>query len=218
MHVSLDRSLWVLVPFISLASAAPSGSGALVKLSFGLEPADPSLLGRTLHEISDPLSPRYGQHLAREEAHALVAPRDDSADVVKRWLTDAGIPRDQISHEGRWVHANVPNEHARRIMLSDSVFDVKRALPDSVNNHIALVHRSSSSRHAGHLRRDLVHERSRAQVRTAEKSDLESRKSDLKNCHKVASPACMRNWYKIPTKKEKPTKGNLLGIVGFFEV
>ncbi|KAK0387320.1 hypothetical protein NLU13_5633 [Sarocladium strictum] len=198
MRSSWESIFRVLIPFFTLVSAAPSGPTTLVKLSFGLAPADPTLLDRTLSEVSDPTSSSYGKHLTREEAQALVAPRPDSADTVKRWLTDLGVRQDRVNHEGRWIHAHMPVEHAKRIIENGLDSDMKRSLPDHVNDHIALVHRSSPSHGPN-------------------PSAIVERSPGPNNCHQVASPACMREWYGVPAKKEKAVKGNLLGIVGFFE-
>lgn len=225
MHLSLGEALRVLVPFFALVSAAPSAPTTLVKLSFALEPADPTLLDRTLHEISDPLSPRYGQHLTRDEAHALVAPRDESADVVKRWLAEAGVPRHEITHEGRWIHANVPAGHAKRLAADaglDASSDIKRSLADSLSDHVSHVHRSDPNVREGQPTRRSVKARDMdvrpRNLGEEQGPELEKHKPDLKNCHKQVTPACLREWYKIPEKKQKPAKGNLFGVIGFLEV
>ncbi|KAL2204101.1 subtilisin-like protein [Sarocladium strictum] len=215
MRLSSPTILTVLGPFFALVCAAPSGPSNLVKLSIALAPADSTLLERTLYEVSDPLSPRYGQHLSRDEAHALVAPRADSAGIVKRWLTDIGAPADRIHHEGRWIEAHVPAEHAKRFSGGESEVNAKRSLPDAVGEHISLVHRSSGFENAGDPRQSLNRRNIQTRAAAALGPGLQSRKPDLNNCHLVAGPACMREWYKIPVKKEKPSKGNLLGIVGF---
>lgn len=218
MRLSLPVTLTVLGPFLAFVCAAPSGPSNLVKLSIALAPADSTLLDRTLYEVSDPLSPRYGKHLTREEAHALVAPRDESANIVKRWLTDMGAPEELIHHEGRWIEADVPAEYAKRFSGRESALNQKRSLPDAVSEHITLVHRSSGSEVGRDARQSLNRRRIQPKAAAVQDPGLQSRKPDLNNCHLVAGPACMREWYKIPVKKEKPTKGNLLGIVGFLGV
>ncbi|KAJ4133425.1 hypothetical protein NW768_005009 [Fusarium equiseti] len=55
-----------------------------IDLSIGLEPEDHKLLERALYDTSDPEHPKYGKHLSREAAKALLSPSHDARDSVKR--------------------------------------------------------------------------------------------------------------------------------------
>jgi tripeptidyl-peptidase-1 len=54
---------------------------------------------------SDPDSAKYGQHYTPEQIHDLFAPRQDSVDAVKGWLTDAGIEPSRITQSvnKQWI-------------------------------------------------------------------------------------------------------------------
>jgi len=52
-----------------------------------------SCSGKHLYEVSDPDHERYGAHLSKEEVEALVAPHQESVDLVDEWLQSHGIER-----------------------------------------------------------------------------------------------------------------------------
>ncbi len=59
----------------------------------------------TLLAVSDPDSPRYGQHLSNAEVHALVAPTPECAAVVASFLSSSGIDGDAVTPNGDFVTA-----------------------------------------------------------------------------------------------------------------
>ena len=44
-----------------------------------------------LYAVSDPASPRYGQHLSKEQVQELVAPSSHGLGAVNDWLTSMGF-------------------------------------------------------------------------------------------------------------------------------
>jgi tripeptidyl-peptidase I len=44
-----------------------------------------------LYAVSDPESPRYGQHLSKEQVQELVAPSSDGLRAVNDWLASMGF-------------------------------------------------------------------------------------------------------------------------------
>ncbi|CEJ83904.1 hypothetical protein VHEMI03295 [[Torrubiella] hemipterigena] len=59
-----------------------------------------------LMDVSDPDSANYGNHYTQDQIQAMFAPPEESAQAVKRWLVDAGIPADSISSPKSqgWLH------------------------------------------------------------------------------------------------------------------
>ena len=56
----------------------------------GMPMKDFPLLERTLDEVSNPKSKRYGQWLSKEEADAIAATPENIAAEVKKWATSTG--------------------------------------------------------------------------------------------------------------------------------
>lgn len=58
---------------------------------------------------SDPFHERYGQHLSQAEVHALVAPHDESIDMVDEWLASYGLYEEDITRSPAqdWVKVKV---------------------------------------------------------------------------------------------------------------
>ena len=48
-------------------------------------------LEENLYAVSDPASPRYGQHLSKEQVEELVAPSPHGLNAVNDWLASLGF-------------------------------------------------------------------------------------------------------------------------------
>lgn len=81
-----------------------------------------------MYEVSDPDHVRYGAHLSKEEVEALVAPHDESIDMVNAWLASHGIQDSDITRSPAkdWAHIKVPVSKAEDML--DTV-----SLPTSLN-------------------------------------------------------------------------------------
>lgn len=53
-----------------------------------------------LFAVSEPDSPKYGQHLTRDEVDALVAPKPESVAAVLEWLQAGGVESEAITKTG----------------------------------------------------------------------------------------------------------------------
>lgn len=141
--------LYVLALVAGTGQALPSQNDAdnHVTLAFSLEPADSMLLEKTLYEVSDPKSDRYGKFLTQDDAAALMQPGGESTEAVKRWLADAGVAEEDIQDTGATIHARLPAYQANSL-LGRAVADVKgmhardldASLPDHLRHHIRTIH------------------------------------------------------------------------------
>lgn len=96
---------------------APHNHG--VKLRIGLPQPNFSVLEQHLYEVSDPDSPRYGQHLSKEETEELVAPHPDSLAAVENWLASHGLTADNGLHYSPakdWISIHVPVSLAEKML------------------------------------------------------------------------------------------------------
>lgn len=69
------------------ASIAPS---AAVAFTLSLRQRNIEILERTVLDVSDPDSPRYGQYLSTEELEELTRPAEHHYTAVTQWLADNG--------------------------------------------------------------------------------------------------------------------------------
>ena len=117
-----------------------------IDLLISLEPQSTEVLEKTLYEISDPYSRRYGKHLTSDEAKSLLLPRKQSTESVKRWLSEAGVPDDHVRDAGASLHALVSVQHAERLWSMrfvdgpEVVEKVANSVPADMRGHIATIH------------------------------------------------------------------------------
>ncbi|POR37257.1 Tripeptidyl-peptidase SED2 [Tolypocladium paradoxum] len=195
----------------------------LIDLSISLEPDSADLLERTLYDISDPSSWRYGKHLTREEAKSLLLPRPESVESVKRWLSEAGIPDDRVRDEGSLIHARIATEHAERLLSTRLVHDqelmTKLAdfVPADLRGHITAIHPTLVLGDSD-LGESL---RSKRRMQASEPPPGEGIAAEqnghvhLQQCKTRITPACLRKLYHMGDTYAKPHNRSLLGVVGF---
>lgn len=76
-----------------------------IDLTFYLKESNSEKLKAEALAVSDPSSPRYGQHLSRAEIYSLTAPTRASLDTVTSWLSAANVTH-RVAHDRR-VHATM---------------------------------------------------------------------------------------------------------------
>lgn len=74
--------------------------------------------------VSDPDHPRYGQHLAVEEVHDLVAPSEEALDLVHEWLLTNGVKELGYSAAKDWINIYIDVGSAERLLDTEySVYE-----------------------------------------------------------------------------------------------
>ncbi|GAA98763.1 uncharacterized protein L969DRAFT_95084 [Mixia osmundae IAM 14324] len=81
-----------------------------VPLRIGLTHGNFAELEIQLAQVSDPLHEKYGQHLSREQVHALLAPKPDTLALVKEWLASHEIMDEHLSSSpaGDYISVRLP--------------------------------------------------------------------------------------------------------------
>lgn len=104
-------------------SAAPPDHNLVLKI--GLPQPDFHILEQHLYEVSDPDHPRYGTHLSKEEVDKLVAPHQESIDVVNEWLASHGIKESELvrSSAKDWVTLTIPVSLAEKMLDTVSIIN-----------------------------------------------------------------------------------------------
>ncbi|KAF8268102.1 subtilisin-like protein [Lactarius quietus] len=112
------KHTWHTVPS-NWESIGPPSSNTTIDLHIALLPQNENALIDALYEVSTPTHPKYGVHLSKEQVAQLVAPHQDTLDLVDSWLKYHGIPRSSISvsHGGGWLTVSaVPVFQANEIL------------------------------------------------------------------------------------------------------
>lgn len=99
----------VIPPHRWIKHSTPAPDHTIV-LRIGLPQPNFHVLEKHLYEVSDPEHERYGAHLSKEQVEALVAPHQDSVDLVDEWLRSHGIEENDFvrSPAKDWVTLKLP--------------------------------------------------------------------------------------------------------------
>ncbi|KAH9826510.1 Pro-kumamolisin, activation domain [Teratosphaeria destructans] len=136
-------------------ATGPASKSKSINLQIGLRQRREGSVERHLLEISDPDHARYGQHLTAAEVRELVAPADDTVDLVREWLSEHEISNAGFSPSKDWVSIVVPIEKAEQLLqTSYSTYrhhdgsEIDRAiewsLPAHLHEHVDVVQPTTS--------------------------------------------------------------------------
>lgn len=140
---------------LSWTNKGPAPKDETVHLQIGLKQQNEGMIEQHLLEVSDPKHSRYGQHLTTEEINEMVAPTQESVELVRAWLAEHGITDLAHSPSKDWVHIMVPIEKVEQLLqTSYSKFEhfdgsvLHRApewsLPVHLHDHIDVVQPTNS--------------------------------------------------------------------------
>lgn len=189
------------------------------------------LAEQAVMDISDPGSPRYGQHWTVDRVSKEFAASDDAINAVQEWLTYEGFPSNVISlsTDRSWIKVRTSLSRVASLLKTEyHLFeDIQNGqsyvacdtyqVPDSVHPYIdfitptiQLVPQSlgKRSQHAANSEAHLLR-------RMTPLSDNIKHKDpeDLSNCEQAVTPACIRALYRIPQPSNSANPNNSLGIV-----
>lgn len=187
-----------------------------------------------LYEVSDPAHEKYGQHLSKEDAEALVAPHEDSVELVDAWLEANGVSltHAQRLNGGSWLTIPVTVEQASRMMNATYniyqhdttaeyiVRTMSYSLPSVLHGHVGVVTPTTyfstmrSMRSTSFLQphiKPLDND-----IETASKlTDPHSLATVPSSCATTITPACLRALYNTTSYVPQATNVNKLGVAGY---
>ncbi|KAK0658012.1 peptidase S8/S53 domain-containing protein [Cercophora newfieldiana] len=183
------------------------------------------LATRTLDELSDPESSRFGKHLSGREVARLFLPSKDSVAEVVQWLTGSGIsPRDMRLSRNRG-HLLVETSIAKASAILDTdIFAVNDReahatigtatyhLPRAIARHIDYVSFSlPSSRSSSY--QPVVHPSPRQQGGAAQQQPPAAAATQV-DCLRYMTPECLRALYNMSraASDSAPHPNSSLGI------
>ena len=104
-----------------------------VTLRIGLPQPNFPVLAAHLYEVSDPNHTRYGAYLSKQEVEALVAPHQETIQIIDEWLTSHGIDPAAVTRSTAkdWAILTVP------VNLAEKMLDTVSSLCDLVADNYA---------------------------------------------------------------------------------
>ncbi|KAI0676459.1 subtilisin-like protein [Trametes maxima] len=179
-------------------------------------------LVHSLLDVSDPASPKYGQHLSKGEVDQLIAPLPQSAQAVSSWLKNNNVISDVSSSSGDILHIQMPLAQANALL--DANFQpyvhektnttmwrtLSYALPADISPHVAFVYPTTQFiPPVTHKAKVQVIERIPAIKKTASK-----RANIPPQCGQAIIPPCLQAIYNIPSIPATAA-GNSIGVSAF---
>ncbi|KAH7905839.1 peptidase S8/S53 domain-containing protein [Hygrophoropsis aurantiaca] len=135
------------------AKGSPAPPDHIIDLKIALPQPNFDVLEKHLWEVSDPSHERYGAHLSKAEAEALMAPHQTSVDAVNEWLASHGFEEEHLMRSSAkdWVTVRVPVSIAEDMLdtnyhvyhheeTGDSIVrTTSYSLPEILHDHIDLI-------------------------------------------------------------------------------
>ncbi|EXV06545.1 peptidase S53 family protein [Metarhizium robertsii] len=179
-----------------------------------LEKAEDYLL-----QVSDPASPKYGQHFTTQQIVDLFAPSEQSINQVKTWLVSSGIPAGSIalSNSKGWINFNTTASELESLLktkfylytnnATDGVYFGTEAysLPHDVSSLVDFVMPGISFTQM---------QKKTARIAHPSSSKLQGASIDpngTDHCDTYVTPRCISALYQIPPAK-LANPNNTLGI------
>jgi tripeptidyl-peptidase-1 len=93
-------------------------SNHTIVLRIGLPQPNFQVLEKHLYEVSDPDHERYGAYLSMEQVEALVAPHQESVDLIDEWIRSHGVGENDFvrSPAKDWVTLTIPVSLAEKML------------------------------------------------------------------------------------------------------
>lgn len=126
-----------------------------INLHIGLTQSNQADIEKHALEASDPSHPGYGQYLSAGEIQKLIAPSDETVQMVSSWLTKHDIMAARLSPSKDWITANVPVRKVESLLNTTySVYQHRDgltliraptwSLPQNLHDRIDLIQPTSS--------------------------------------------------------------------------
>jgi len=173
---------------------------------------------------------RYGKHLTKAEADALVAPHPDSREAVESWFGYHGVKPEDIIHSsggGDWITLRVTVAQAERMLgtkynvyhhpaSSERVVrTMSYSLPRDLHSHVEVVVPTTYFGTLRSMRSTHIVQSDFTDIKDI--SDEQSSPSAIPptSCNTVITPSCLRILYNTNNYVPAATNVNKLGVAGY---
>ncbi|KIK67673.1 hypothetical protein GYMLUDRAFT_787891 [Collybiopsis luxurians FD-317 M1] len=205
-----------------------------IELRIGLTQPHISFLEKHLLEISDPDHRRYGQHLSKAEVEALIAPLEQSVQLVDEWLQSHGINSDAISRTPAqdWAIVQVPLSQAEQML--DTIYHVWKhedgspivrttsySLPEHLHHHIDVVHPTTTFARLSRMKSTMYRTKNKIALdETLNEglvSDLTPSATANASCNDTVTLSCLQNLYQINGFKPQAYSKNSIAVTAYLD-
>ncbi|KAJ4389472.1 hypothetical protein N0V93_006941 [Gnomoniopsis smithogilvyi] len=189
----------------------------IIEMRIGLRQPSNDHAHNVLMEISDPSSPKYGQHWSPEEVFEAFAPSEDTVQAAIAWVTSTlGIDREKVTlgPSRGWLSFQPSIGEAEALLSTEYWFYEHESLesmaagvdqysvPEDLSGHIDFVF-------PGVVLGEMTPDLSRKRKKRA--SSDRRQVSGNTTCASLVTPACIKALYGLPTA-DKANANNSLGI------
>ncbi|KAF8514826.1 tripeptidyl peptidase A, partial [Hysterangium stoloniferum] len=221
------------VPSKEWIKHSPAPPDQVLTLRISLVQPNFDTLEEHLYAVSDPASPRYGQHLSKHLVQELVAPSPEGLSSVNDWLISHGFDVQGLvrSPSLDWVKIKTTIQKAEEMLnttyhvwksmkTDESVVRTTRwSLPESVHEHVDLVHPTTMFR-AGLKPRATTFRLSNKAPGKAVVSSIPSPNAQAvdPSCNETITPTCLLQLYNATQYKvQSSEKGNQIAITSYLD-
>ncbi|OCH89202.1 subtilisin-like protein [Obba rivulosa] len=215
-----------------LRRAAPH---TILPFRIGLRQSNIEDIEEYLLDVSHPESPNYGKHWSAAQVAETFRPSQESVESVHSWLVESGIDvsRIRLSASGAWVQANVTIVEAERLLETEYyIYEHEETagkhiacgqgytLPAAVAPHVDIVlptiHFDAKRRGRRSMKRSGSGPGNAAGSSGRPVADANANTSELANCDKNITLACLRVLYNFPEFPTHAVSSNrTIGIVEY---
>jgi len=204
-----------------------------IVLRIGLPQPNFHVLEQHLYEVSDPDHERYGQHLSKEEVEGLVAPHDESLDLVNEWIAGFGIVEDELvrSPAKDWITLKVPVSLAEKML--DTKYHVWQhkpsgdylvrttsySLPSNLHDHVDVIQPTTMFGRFKPEKSTISKVSPVKDVQASNGATVVNAASGVTvdaSCNEIITITCLQQLYNA-VGFTPSAKGNSIGITGYLE-
>ncbi|KAI0052390.1 family S53 protease [Auriscalpium vulgare] len=198
----------------------PAPSDQKLRLRLALTQTDIAGLHSALYAMSTPGSATYGQHLSKDDVTKYVAPKSESVDAIKSWLSENGLSATTLSPAGDWYGFETTVAKANELFHAEfstflhesgqeAIRTLSYSIPASLERHLDLVHPTVS----------FPDQRSNVPVVSAPlplSARAPSNDPIPASCYQYLTPTCLQELYGIPSTPAIQDE-NQLGVTGLIQ-
>lgn len=203
-------------------SRTPSGKQPL-KLNIALAQEGLEGFERVVLGMSTPGHREYGKHFqSHDEMKRMLQPSDDSLQVVRDWLENAGVK--DVHRDADWLTVHTTVEKANDLLDANFQYYVNRdkhverlrtleySLPKEIVPHVNLV---SPTTRFGQLKanRATIHSKAKAADEVFRQAAL----SLSTSCDTAITPKCLKSIYNVGDYKAQSDNGNKVAFASYLE-
>ncbi|KAI0261747.1 family S53 protease-like protein [Gloeopeniophorella convolvens] len=206
-------------------SHGPTSPDVVLKLRLALVQTDITGLQDDLMAVSTPDSPRYGQHLSKEEISTLVTPKPETISAIQSWLTSNGLTSTTLSPFGDWLGISTTVAQANVLFDADftnfthdetgttAIRTLAYSIPASLKGHLELVHPTITWWYDGSFP---APRNSKLPISFTPSKKKRAIGAAPSSCDTEVTPACVQELYNVPATFATQSS-NTLGVSGFID-